>query len=319
MNRAMPLLFSLTLLSGCAIHVHGFGEAEPLEERVLAGRSGPKIVVLDVEGFITDESVRQPLTGNRLPGPMARIREALDLAAKDEEVGALLLRIRSPGGTVSASETLHHEIRRWKTGYRKPVFAYLDGLATSGGYYVALASDRIVAHPTTVTGSIGVLMLGLDLTGLMQKVGVKDRTVTSGPYKDAGSWLRTMRPEEREQIQSVVDDLYDRFKVVVTQGRPGLSAPDVDRLSDGRVYSASQALDAGLIDAIGYLDDVARALGNRLGAAETRLVSYEQPRDYRANYYAERATRIDVNVLSIGRQPLPPGFYYVWPAALGIP
>jgi protease-4 len=162
-------------------------------------------------------------------------------------------------------------------------------------------------------------MLSMDLTGLMQKVGVKDRTITSGPYKDAGSWFRTMRPEEREQIQSVVDDMHARFRTVVAQGRPGLSAPDLDRLSDGRIFSASQALDAGLIDAIGYLDDVARALGDRLGAAETRLVSYEQPRDYRTNYYAEHATRIDVNLLSIGQESLPPGFYYVWPAALGIP
>ena len=100
MNRVVPLLPLLALLSGCAIHVHGFGEAEPLEEKALFGRSGPKIVVLDVEGFITDESRRQPLTGNRLPGAMARIREALDLAAEDEEVGALLLRIRSPGGNL---------------------------------------------------------------------------------------------------------------------------------------------------------------------------------------------------------------------------
>jgi len=306
--------------AGCSINISGFGTVEPLQEAVVAGQSGPKIALVEIEGFISEEGERRPLTGDRWPSQVARIREALKLAAKDDEVEAVLLRIRSPGGTVSASETLHHEILEWKKRTSKPVHAYLQGLATSGGYYVAVASDRIVSHPTAVTGSIGVIMLSLDLTGLMQKIGVKDQTFTSGPYKDAGSWLRPMRSEEREQIQGIVDDMHDRFKTVVSDGRPHLSNESLDRVADGRVFSARQAKEAGLIDGIGYLDDTVNDLKKRLGRRDVRLVIYKRPQEYRSNYYAEGTpARIDVSLVSMGKERFPPGFYYVWPPALGLP
>jgi protease-4 len=123
-------------------------------------------------------------------------------------VVALLLRVNSPGGTVSASETLYHELERWKERSGKPVVAYLQGLATSGGYYVAMSADEVVAHPTAITGSIGVVMLGINVSGLMERFGVEDQTFTSGDFKDAGSALRPMRPEERAYFDEVIGDLH---------------------------------------------------------------------------------------------------------------
>src|SRR5262249_43032332 len=167
----------------------------------------------------------------------------------------VVLRIDSPGGSVSASDTLYHEILSWKTEKKKPVVAFFNGLSTSGAYYLAMASDQIVAHPASVTGSIGVIMPGLSIEGLMDKYGVADQTLTSGPFKDTGSLFRDMRPDEKKQLQSVIDDLYGRFTEVVATGRPALDKAKIHSLADGRVYSAQQALAVGLVDRLGYLED----------------------------------------------------------------
>jgi signal peptide peptidase SppA len=206
------------------------GGIKPLEETVVLGEDGPKIVQLEIEGVITEAS-RQP----RFPleareSLIARLKEALDRAEKDDDVAALLLRIQSPGGTVSASETLYHEILEWKEETGRPVVAHLEGLATSGAYYVAMAADEVISHPTTVTGSIGVLFAGLNFSGLMEKLGVSNQNLTGGEYKDAGSPFRPMRSEERAQLQSVIDDFHARFREVVDGGS---SAPR------GRSRSAS--------------------------------------------------------------------------------
>ena len=233
MTRCIALLSLALVCAGCTFNIGGFDKSAPLEEQVLLGSRGPRIALISIEGTISEESGQNLFTGERNPGMVARVREALDLAEGDDDVAAVLLRIRSPGGTVTASETLHHEISRWKKRTGRPVHAYLDGMATSGGYYVAMASDEITAHPTTVTGSIGVIMLNMDMTGLMEKIGVEDRTFTSGPHKDSGSWFRPMRDEEREQIQGIVDDMHARFRKIVAEGRPALASTEgaLDRVT----------------------------------------------------------------------------------------
>ena len=153
---------------------------------------------------------------------MSRVREQLDRARDDPEVRALLLRINSPGGTATASDLVYGEILRFKRERGVPVVAQLMGLATSGGYYVAMAADVVVAHPTTVTGSIGVRFVSVSLAGLMEKVGIEDQTLVAGSHKDAGSPLRRLTREERAHLQSVLDDLHSRFEQVVAAGRPNL-------------------------------------------------------------------------------------------------
>ena len=320
-SRLLGSALAALALTGCSINVSPFGAVQPLEETVVFGERGPKIVMIELEGVLGEARGRGALLGPR-PSDVARVREALDLAADDDDVVGLLLRINSPGGTASASETLYHEVERWKGETGKPVAAYFQGLAASGGYYVAMAADHITAHPATVTGSIGAIMFGVNLSGLMEKVGVADQTFTSDEFKDAGSPLRAMRPEEREQIQSVVDDLAARFREVVEKGRPKLDSDDVARLADGRIYSAPQALEAGLIDAIGHLEDAVATLEQRLQLEESRVVVYHRPSEYRTNLYTRSldAPLIDVDVLTfeLGER-LPVGFYYIWPPALGLP
>jgi len=320
MTRRIALLTLALACAACTFNVGGMDRTAPLEEKELMGSRGPKILLLSIEGTITEESDRNFLTGERDPGMVARVREALDLAEGDDDVAAVLLRIRSPGGTVTASDTLHHEISRWKKRTGRPVHAYLDGMATSGGYYVAMASDEITAHPTTVTGSIGVIMLNMDMTGLMAKIGVEDRTFTSGPHKDSGSWFRPMRDEEREQIQGIVDDMHARFRKVVAEGRPALAGTEgaLDRVTDGRIFSATQAKSEQLIDSVGFLDDAVERLRRQLGAEEVRLISYRRDGAYHANYYAARPTQIDVSLVSLPERRLPSGFYYLWRPALGM-
>ncbi|MEE2703334.1 MAG: signal peptide peptidase SppA [Myxococcota bacterium] len=303
--------FGLAGTAGCSIHLGLAPQPGPLQETVVAGDAGPKFALIELRGVIT-ESAESSLFAPDRPSHVSLTLEALDRAAKDEVAG-LLLSIHSPGGTATASDTLFHEIERWKAENEKPVLAFLDGLATSGGYYVAMGADHILAHPTTVTGSVGVVMVGVNVSGLMQKVGIADQTLTSGSFKDAGSPLRPMRPAERAQLQSVIDDLFARFRSVVVERRPELDPDALAELSDGRVYSAPQALEGNLIDAIGYFDDAIDWLESQAGVTESRIVTYHPRGDFRSNVYASAPVQtVQIDLLGTFLPRLAPGFYYIW-------
>jgi len=307
------------LLGGCFFDLGSFGRTGPLEEKLVMGSSGPKIAMLDFEGVITESVERSPF-GSAKPSLVSTTREALDHASADSSVAGLLLRIRSPGGTVSASETLYYQIERWKEETGKPVVAYFQGLAASGGYYIAMSADEVVSHPTAITGSIGVVMSGVNVSGLMERFGIADQTFTSGAFKDAGSPLRPMRPGERAYFDAVIDDLYARFKEVVVAGRPELTPEAIAPLADGRIFTARQALDHGLVDSIGHIDAAVEALEKRIGADSSRVVVYHRPGEFRDNVYTRSGAPpvqvVDIDVLSIERRQLEPGFYYLWPPAL---
>ncbi len=322
--RALWSAAAALSLTGCILYspidlgsLAGPGE---LVETVLDGTSGPKIVLVEISGVISDAEERGTLGLTPRPSIVAETKNVLDRAADDKDVAALLLRINSPGGSVAASDTLYHEIKTWKGETNKPVFAFLNGISTSGAYYLAMAADRVVAHPAAVTGSIGVIMPGLSIEGLMDKYGVADQTITSGPYKDTGSLFRDMRPEERAQMKSVIDDLYKRFTKVIGEGRPALDEAKIRSLADGRVYSADQALAAGLVDQLGYLDDTVSALEQRAGVAESRIVSFHRANATRENVYSLgpdwSLPALELTLRSLRPSALAPGFYYLWPAAL---
>jgi protease-4 len=323
-RRAIVSIAACIALTGCILYtpidlgsLAGPGE---LRETLLEGTRGPKIVLIEISGVISDSEERPTFSLGERPSLVAETKNVLERAAADDSVGALLLRINSPGGSVAASDTLYHEIKAWKDENKKPVFAFFNGIAASGGYYTAMAADHIVAHPAAVTGSIGVVMPGLSIEGLMDKYGVADQTLTSGPFKDTGSLFRDMRPDERAQLQSVIDDLYRRFTTVVAQGRPGLDPAKIRALADGRVYSADQALAAGLVDELGYLDDTVAAIERRAGITESRVVVYHRSNSVRENIYS-RTPGLSLDALELGlaalrRSALAPGFYYLWPAAL---
>src|SRR5262245_13424844 len=320
---------AVLFLSGCILYspidLGALGSPGPLRENVILGTAGPKIVLVDVSGVISDEPERSTLGISRRQSLVAETKSVLEVAADDDQVAALLLRIDSPGGSVSASDTIYHEILSWKTEHKKPVVAFFNGISTSGAYYLAMASDQIVAHPASVTGSIGVIMPGISIEGLMDKYGVADQTLTSGPYKDAGSILRDMRPEEKKQLQSVIDDLYARFTEVVAAGRPNLDKAKIKTPADGRVYSAQQALAAGLVDQIGYLEDAVADLQKRAGVAQSQVVKYTRGNDTAENVYS-RAPDLGLSLQSLElalqalqRNGLNPGFYYLWPYGVRLP
>ena len=309
-------------LAACTIDLGSLTRVEPLVESRVRGDAGPKLVMLEIEGVITDFEKRSRL-GSTRPSPVARAREALELAARDDKVAGLVLRIQSPGGTVAASETLYHELMMWKQETNLPVVAYMQGIAASGGYYVAMAADRVIAHPSTVTGSIGVIMTGVNVSALMQRFGVEDQTLKSGEFKDAGSPLRPMRDEERAQLQSVIDDFHGSFIEVVDSGRPELDGVTVRVLADGRIFSAKQALEAGLIDQIAHLDEALDEAQKMAGIPESQVVVYHRASEYQNNIYSRTPSTsvpmVDIDVLTFANDRLPTGFYYLWPPAIDVP
>jgi len=308
-------LCALAALSGACVSIElPGGVPPPLVETTVFGSAGPKILMLQIDGVLSEESESSWL-GLRRESVVARVREELDRARDDQAIAALLVRIDTPGGTVTASDLIYQEILRFKRERGVPVVAQLMGMATSGGYYVAMSADAVIAHPTTVTGSIGVIFTGLNLSGLMDKLGVADQTITSGKFKDAGSPLRPMRPEERAQIQSVIDDMYQRFLSVVREGRPSLAPEQVAKLADGRIYSAQQALANGLVDQVGGIEETVGVARARAGLAEARVVTYHRPREYRKNLFtaalAQGAPEADVWPGPKLRLP-EPAFLYLW-------
>ncbi len=320
LRLALALLATLTL-SACVSIELPFGQRSPLQEATVLGSEGPKIAMVDISGAISmsGSSGTFGIGGNEsLP---ARVRQELDLARHDPEVSALLLRIDSPGGTVIASEVLYNEVKRWKAATGKPVVAQMMGVAASGGYYVAMAADWVRAYPSTVTGSIGVIFVDLNVAGLLEKVGVADETLTSGAFKDAGSPFRPVREAERVQLRSVLDDMYNQFIDVVAKGRPKLDEARIRELADGRIYSARQAHEAGLIDAIGDLPSAVEAVRARAGlSGPSRLIVYHRGGAAPENLFSAALPTTPEPAIRSFAEALPqPGFFFLWSPGLGLP
>jgi protease-4 len=287
--RPIASLLVAVLVAGCSVISLDLNpKIRPLTEETVEGKTGPKILLMDISGMLSDEGTQPILNlGNtpvRVP-MLVRVREELKKAEDDKQVRALIVRINSPGGTVTASDIMYREILSFKERTHRPVVAVMMDVAASGGYYVALAADTIIAHPTTVTGSIGVIMLSVNAEGLMQKIGVAAVTIKSAEHKDMGSPFRTLTPEERAMFQSVIDELQRQFLAKVIAHRK-LAPETARKLADGRVYTADQALAQGLVDKIGYMNEAVAVAKQAAGLAEARVIVYHRPRQYRATYYA---------------------------------
>lgn len=281
------------------------------------GFAPPKIVLVDVDGILLNR--RKPTLLGDGEQPVSLFAEKLAKAAADRSVEGVVIRINSPGGTVTASDLMHQEILHYKlrTEGRNPVVAVLMDVGASGGYYIACAADEIIAHPTTVTGSIGVMMQMVDLSGTLMKIGVQTDAIKSGPSKDAGSPLRRMTEAEREIFQGLVDRFYDRFIQVVAAGRPGMDEEQVRELADGRVYAAEEALELGFVDRIGTLREALAYVKLQTGHEKVRVVTYRRPLGYKPNIYAEHQPGPpQVNLLNVqlpGEWPFSePQFMYIW-------
>ncbi|MBI4516393.1 MAG: signal peptide peptidase SppA [Deltaproteobacteria bacterium] len=289
---------------------------EPLEEHTVAGEGRDKILLLDISQVISDEEQQTAFGFKRRESTVARVEEELRHAAGDDRVKAVILRINSPGGTVTASDVVYHRLMSFKADRGLPLVAQMMDVATSGGYYVALAADEIVASPTTVTGSIGVVLYGFNLEGLLAKVGVTNQTIKSGTHKDIGSPLRRMTAEESAIMQSVLDEMQSRFVGLVRQRRPRFDGAAA--ALDGRILTAGQALEAKLVDRIGYLDDAVTAARTRAQLGQARVVMYRRPGEYAHNIYSRAAVAgggVQFNLLHLETGGLlsgGPRFMYLW-------
>ncbi len=277
------ILLSLSLY-GCSFHL--IEQTRPLVETVVAGQGKSKIILVDISGVITTKERSSISLLPKGPNMVSRIREELMKAFSDKSVKGLILRINSPGGSVTASDIIYREIKKFKEAKQVPVVACLMDVAASGAYYVSLAADSIVAHPTTITGSIGVIAFKFSAEELLEKVGVKDESVKSGDKKDLLSPFRSNTEDEKRILNSIIGELYARFIDMVAENRDKLTVDEVVELADGRVYTAGQAVSLGLIDSIGYLDDAIEIAKTRAGIREARITTYHRPFSYRNNIYS---------------------------------
>ena len=316
-----------SLATGCAptsFIITPVSAKQELVEQVVKRDSfwaSKKIAVIDVDGLITDAR-SSSLMGAVGENPVAAFAEKLDQAAEDKQVRALVVRINSPGGGVTASDLMYTELRSFRERTGKPVIAAMLDVAASGGYYLACAADRIYAHPTTVTGSIGVIMIAPEFSGTMLKLGVQVNTIKSGEMKDAGSMFRAMSDRDRAEFQGLVDRMYARFLAVVAAGRPGIPPERLRELADGRVYLGPEAKENGLVDEVGTLHDAIQAAKQAagLGTQPIKVVQYSRPFVRRPNVYAEgdqppgQVNLINVALPDWLNHPSPQ-FLYLWAPA----
>ena len=281
MTRCYLILF-LFLVSGC-IHVDLFPGGGKLQEAIISGEGKDKVLLIDISGMLTTGKASGILEEPSLP---ARIKEELTKAEEDNHVKAIILRINTPGGSVTASDLVYHELIVFKKKRAVPVIAAIMDLGTSGGYYIAMAADHILAHPSTITGSIGVIMVTMNAEGLLEKVGVQPAAIVSGPKKAMGSPFRPMNDEERAIFQGTIDHLFEQFLSVVKEGRPGLSMEQIRTLADGRIFTADIAKSKGLVDSIGYLDEAIGLAKKEANLEQARVVTYTRGRSTHQNIYS---------------------------------
>lgn len=308
-------LIHILMLTGCVFNISLFPTIEPLQEKILEGSGKEKIALIDLSGLISDEKEDGIMD---LPDMVARVKEELSSAASDKAVKAIILRINSPGGTVTASDLIYHEVQLFKEQTGKTVIAAITDIGTSGAYYIAMAADQIVAHPTAVTGSIGVIMLHINLQGLMEKIGVGAESIKSGRHKDLGLPTQPLSAEGREILQGVIDTMYGRFLDVVAVGRKGLAPEKIRSLADGRIYSAREAKELGLVDEIGYLEQAIDSAKSKTGLKKATVIMYRRPHEFKSNIYSKTNKRVIDSLPSFGIVPdhfLERGytkFLYLW-------
>jgi len=319
MTRLLPLALLMLGTTGCFVVVGNplgmLQHERTLDETTVEGEGRDKVLLVDISGPITELSTRHAFGLIEEESTVSRVQSELKKAAKDSRVKAVVLRINSPGGGVTASDEVYTEIVRFKRENKVPVVAALGDLAASGGYYVACAADRVVAHPTTVTGSIGVILVNLNLEGLLAKIGVRNETFKAGEHKDLLSPLRGVTPEERRIVQAILDALHARFVAVVREARPSLDAGRIAELTDGRIFDASQALAAGLVDGIGELRDAIDVAMKGAGLERARVVMYRRSDEQRENIYSRTGGAPQVNLLPVDVGALTgggPRFMYLW-------
>jgi len=323
MRRSRSILVTaivlILFLTGCeAPKIRIFPSyADPLQEYTLQGKEEGKVLVIPLRGMISDAPKKQFIRTR--PSMVQEIVSQLRKAEKDPEIKAVLLKIDSPGGSVIASDLIYNEIVGFKQRTEAKVVVAMMGVAASGAYYISLPADFILAHPTTVTGSVGVLFLRPDITGLMEKIGVDVNVSKTGKNKDMGSPFRQATAEEKKITQDLIDQLAAQFMDRIAEHRK-LDPKKLKEISSARIYLAHDALNLGLVDRIGYLDEaVSEAKKLAELPADAKVVVYRRSAYPDDNLYNTATSRYEGGGLSIislnlpgTLGPLQTGFYYLW-------
>jgi len=242
------------------------GQGDVFTEDVI--QSGPrtsKIAVINISGVIGEEMAGE-------------VYEQLRSAGKNKNIKGLIIRVNSPGGTISASDQIYNEISKYREKTGKPVVAFMQGVAASGGYYSSVACDKIIAEPTAITGSIGVIIGHFVLQELLEeKLGIQPVIFKSGTKKDWPSPFSRVTDEQRQYVEDrLIAPAFERFVGIVADGRAELTISEVKTLADGSIYGAQQALEEKLIDDIGYLDDAIELVKDLAGIDKAQVIEYER-------------------------------------------
>ncbi len=252
----------------------GVDEFPVMKEVWASGHGDTKVVVIPITGMIMLQNDNSGLFPSETAAQ--RALRSIRRATHDKDVRAIILQINSGGGGITASDIIYKALLDFKASSpdRKVVSIFGD-VSASGAYYIAVASDYIIAHPTTITGSIGVLIQAMNIHELSTKIGIKDVTIKSGKNKDMLNPMGEINEEQRLIVQKLIDSMYARFVKLVAEGR-NLPIADVKKLADGRIYSADEALELKLIDQIGYWDAAALKTAQLLDVDEVKVYRYEQ-------------------------------------------
>ncbi len=292
----------LLLTLAASVIIFAAGKSEYFLEKVLEeGPAANKIAVIKIEGIIDNKLAEN-------------VSQQIKAAKKDKTVKAVIFRTNSPGGSVSASDRLYDQISRFRAEANKPAVAFMETVAASGGLYTSCACDKIIAEPTTITGSIGVIMGHLVLQELFeQKLGIKPVIVKSGPKKD---WPTSFEPVTEEQIQYINEKLitpaYERFVGIVAKSRKDvLTVEQIRVLADGSIYNAPEALENKLIDEVGYMPEAIALVKSLAKITDARVVEYEKPFSFESFLDTKSIFRLDRDAIY---ELTTPQLMYLWDA-----
>ncbi|UGB29807.1 signal peptide peptidase SppA [Metabacillus sp. B2-18] len=265
---------TMMFLNQSEMFTEAFSTGSEFSEEVIdEGSEFSKILVLNVNGVIQDTGEDVTSFFSTAGYQHQTFLDMIEAAGEDNTIKGVILRVNSPGGGVVESAEIHKKLLELKEASKKPLYVSMGTQAASGGYYISTAGDKIFAAPDTLTGSLGVIMQSINYGGLAEKYGVKFETIKSGPYKDIFSPTREMTEDERNILQSMVDNAYSGFVDVITEGRP-LSEDQVRKVADGRVYDGRQAKEINLIDELGYFDDTVEAMKKDLKIEDAQVIQY---------------------------------------------
>lgn len=314
---AIVLLVSVLQLGGCATIKLGQSYNQPITEQLIEkGKAEQKVLLINIDGILNDQPKRGLLS--QAPSLLDSVIMQLKKAEEDKQIVAVLLKINSPGGGVTVSDILYHEILQFKERTDKKVFVQMMSVAASGGVYIAMAADHIQAHPSSITGSVGVVSMSADISGTLEKIGAKVNVYKTGENKDMGSPFKAASESDQQAFQEMVSQMAEDFYGLV-QKRTNLTGKTMEAIKTARIFTGTQAKEIGLVDSIGYLTDATKQACELGGSKECKVVSYRFSKNKNATAYSPSMqamqTPTNLNLIDLPMAEsfkLPAGLYYLY-------